>query len=178
MKTRGKFQNDRHQESSTHLQQFHLNIKYKTYSTNRVVYCLSRSPLMTLTMVLESCSHETSKWPHLYEKYRDFANTYQMFCTNKDVTNFHLQDGMLCHMVHLCVPSSEQVNLVWESHYSQEAGHFSVEKTVAVLQQHFYWPELRHDVNKYIGSCTACVISQTTTKKKGMYTPLPTPKNP
>jgi hypothetical protein len=31
--------------------------------------------------------------------------------------------------------------MIWEAHYSWVAGHFSVEKTVAVLQKHFYWPE-------------------------------------
>jgi hypothetical protein len=34
MQTQGKLQNDRHQKWSTYLQQFHLNIKYKTGSTN------------------------------------------------------------------------------------------------------------------------------------------------
>jgi hypothetical protein len=54
-------------------------------------------------------------------------------------------------------------------------GHFGVEKTVAVLQKHFYWSKLRQDVVKYIRSCTTYVISKPTTKKQGMYTPLPTP---
>jgi hypothetical protein len=53
-----------------------------------------------------------------------------------------------------------------------------IEKTVAVLQQHFYWSKLRQDVNKYIRSCTACAISKPTIKKQGMYTPLPTPDRP
>ena len=41
MQTQGKLQNDRHQKWSTYLQQFHLNIKYKKCSTNRVSDCLS-----------------------------------------------------------------------------------------------------------------------------------------
>jgi hypothetical protein len=54
------------------------------------------------------------------------------------------------------------------------ARYFGVEKTVAVLQKHFYWPKLQQDVDKYIRSCTACAIAKLTTKKKGLYTPLPT----
>jgi hypothetical protein len=107
MQTQGKLQNDRHQKWSTYLQQFHLNIKYKTGSTNRVIDCLNRPLVMTLTTVLDSCGHETSGWPHLYETDPDFANTYQMLGANTVVTNFHLQDGLLCHLGHLCVPSSE-----------------------------------------------------------------------
>jgi hypothetical protein len=58
-------------------------------------------------MVLDSCSHETSGWPHLYETDPDFSTTYQMLGANSVVTNFHLQDGLLCHLGHLCVPSRE-----------------------------------------------------------------------
>ena len=41
IQTQGKLQNDHHQKRSTYLQQFHLNIKYKKGSTNRVVDCFS-----------------------------------------------------------------------------------------------------------------------------------------
>jgi hypothetical protein len=75
MQTQEKLHNDRHQNWSTYLQKFHLNIKYKTGSTNRVVYFLSRSPVIVLTMVLDSCDHETSGWPQLYETDPDFATT-------------------------------------------------------------------------------------------------------
>jgi hypothetical protein len=81
-------------------------------------------------------------------------------------------------MGHLCVPSSEKVKMIWESHYSRVVGHFGIEKTVEILQKHLYWLKIRQDVGKYIRSCTACTISKPTTKKQGMYTPLPTPDRP
>ena len=58
------------------------------------------------------------------------------------------------------------------------AGHFGIEKTVAMLQKHFYWSKLRQEVSKYIRSCTTCAIAKPTTKKHGIYTPLPTPDRP
>jgi hypothetical protein len=85
-----------HQKWSTYLQQFHLNIKYKTGSTNRVIDFLNRPPVATLTTVLDSCGHETSRWPNLYETDPDFTTTYQMLGANSVVANFHLQDGLLC----------------------------------------------------------------------------------
>jgi hypothetical protein len=142
MQTQGKLQNDHHQKWSTYLQQFHLNIKYKIGSTNHVVDFLSRLPITTLATVLDSCGHETYGWPQLYETDSDFTTTYQMMGTNAIVDNFHLQDGLLCSLGHICVPSSEQVKLIWESHYSQVVGHFSIENTVAMLQKHFYWLKL------------------------------------
>jgi hypothetical protein len=65
-----------------------------------------------------------------------------MLGANVVVNNFHLQDGLLCRLGHICVPSSEQVKLTWEAHYSQVVGHFDVEKIVAMLQKHFYWLKL------------------------------------
>jgi hypothetical protein len=115
------------------LQQFHLNIKYKIGITNRVVDFLSRPPFSSLTMVLDSCGHETSEWPQLYETDPDFTTTYQMLGVNVVLDNFHLQDGLLCRLGHICVPSSERAKLILESHYSQVAGHFGVEKIVAML---------------------------------------------
>jgi hypothetical protein len=53
-----------------------------------------------------------------------------------------------------------------------------MENTVVALQNNLYWPKLRQDVNKYIKSCTTCVIPKPTTKNKVMYTPLPTPDRP
>jgi hypothetical protein len=117
MQTQVKLHNDRHQKWSTYLQQFHLNIKYKTGSTNRVADCLSRLSVATLTTMLDYCSHETSRWPQLYETDHDFATTYQMLGANEFFDNFHLQDGLLCHLGHICVPSSERVKMIWESHY-------------------------------------------------------------
>jgi hypothetical protein len=160
------------------LQQFHLNIKYKIGITNRVIDCLSRPPVTALTTVLDSCGHETFGWPQLHETDPDFATTYQMLCANVVVDNFYLQDGLLCRLGHIYVPSNERVKLIWEAHYSQVAGHFGVKKTLAMLQKHFYWPKLRQEVGKYIRSCTVYAISKPTTKKQGMYTPLPTLDRP
>jgi hypothetical protein len=174
----GKLQNDHHQKWSTYLQQFHLNIKYKTGSTNHVIDCLSQPLMVALTTMLHSYGHEASEWPQLYQQDPNFATTYQLLGTGVNVIDFHIQDGLLCHLGHLCVPARKHANMIWEAHYSRMAGHFGMEKIVVVLQKHFYWPKLRQDVNKYIRSCTACVISKPTIKKQGLYTPLPTPERP
>ena len=133
---------------------------------------------MVLTTVLNSCGHETSDWPLLYKSDPEFSHTYQNLLEGQHVPDFHLHDGLLCHLGHLCVPSSERAKMIWEAHYSRTVGHFGVEKTVAVLQKYFYWPNLRQDVGKYIRSCTACAIAKPTIKKQGLYTPLPTPNWP
>ena len=88
--------------------------------------------------MLDSCSHETSGWPQLYETNSDFTTTYQMLGANIVVDNFYLHGGLLCHLGHIYVPSSKQVKIIWEVHYSQVEGHFGIKKTVEMLQKHFY----------------------------------------
>jgi hypothetical protein len=143
MHTQGKLQNAHHQKWSTYLQQFHLNIKYKTGSTNRVADCVNISSAVALTTVLDACGHENYGWPKLYEIDLDFATTYQMLGANTVVANFHLRDILLCRLGHICVPSSERAKLIWESHYSRVEGHFGIENIVAMLHKHFYWLKLR-----------------------------------
>ena len=125
-----------------YLQQFHLNIKYNKDSTKWIVDFLSRPPVTELTIVLNSCGHETSGWSPLYDNELDFATTYQAVSVGIVVANFHLQDGLLCHLGHLYVPSSERAKLILEAHYSQVEGHFGVDKMMAMLQKYFYWSKL------------------------------------
>jgi hypothetical protein len=63
IQTQGKLKNNRHQKWSTYLQQFHLNINYKTCISNCVVDYLIRRPVAALTIVLQSYGHESLEWP-------------------------------------------------------------------------------------------------------------------
>jgi hypothetical protein len=127
--------------------------------------------------VLNSCGNETFYWSLLYKSDPDFDHTYKTLLEGNQDPNFHLQDALLCHLGHFCVPSSEHAKMIWEAHYSQVARHFRVEKIVAILQKYFYWPNLRQDVRKYIRSCTAYAIAKSTIKKQGLYNLFPTPIN-
>jgi hypothetical protein len=128
--------------------------------------------------MLHSCGHESYEWPQIYQQDPDFSTTYQLLGTGVNATDFHIYDRLLFHLGHLCVPASECAKMIWESHYCQMAGDFGVEKTLVVLQKHFYWPKLRHDISKYIRSSTSCAITKTTIKKQGLCTLLPTLEKP
>jgi hypothetical protein len=94
------------------MQQFHLNIKYKSWRTNHAVDYLSRPPVAALTTMVHSYGHEASEWPQLYQQYPEFATTYQLLGTGVNVTEFHIQDKLLCHLVHLCVLASEHAKMI------------------------------------------------------------------
>jgi hypothetical protein len=134
--------------------------------------------MATLTTVLHSYGHEAMEWPQIYQRDPDFSTTYKILGIGANVTNFHIQDGLLCHLGHLFVLARKNEKMIWEAHYSRMARHFGVKKTVVILQKHFYWPKLRKNVNKYIRSFITCVIAKIAIKKQGLYTPLPTPERP
>jgi len=112
IQTQGKLQNDRHHKWSTYLQLFHLNIKYKKGITKNFEDFLGRPLIMALTTVLNSCGHKTSDWPLLYKSNPKFSHTYQTVLEGQHVPDFHLQDALLCHLGHLCVPSSERTKMI------------------------------------------------------------------
>ncbi|KAK1611265.1 hypothetical protein QYE76_034938 [Lolium multiflorum] len=46
-------------------------------------------------------------------------------------------------------------------------GHFGREKTLLMLADHFYWPKMRRDVDKYVKRCITCNKSKSKLKPHG-----------
>ncbi|KAK1666146.1 hypothetical protein QYE76_054305 [Lolium multiflorum] len=78
--------------------------------------------------------------------------------------------------LHLLCPSGS-VNIL-ESHAGGLMGHFGREKTLLMLADHFYWPKMRRDVDRYVRRCITCNKSKSKLKPHGLYTPLPAPTTP
>ena len=57
-------------------------------------------------------------------------------------------------------------------------GHFGVLKTYAILIEHFYWPNMKRDVERICASCVQCKMAKSTSHPHGLYTPLPVPFAP
>jgi len=106
MHTQGKLHNDYHEKWSMYLQKFHLNIKYNKENTIHVTDCLSQPLVMVITTVINSYGHETSKSLQLYNNEFVFAATYHTLSVGKQIILFNLQDVMICHLSHICAPSS------------------------------------------------------------------------
>ncbi|PKU66246.1 hypothetical protein MA16_Dca014096 [Dendrobium catenatum] len=70
------------------------------------------------------------------------------------------------------------MTILQECHESGIAGHFGRDKTLALTKEHFYWPSLSRDVERFIKRCRVCVVAKTQGKKIGLYTPLPVPEGP
>ena len=81
----------------------------------------------------------------------------------------------------LYVPNSQTLRLriLRNFHNSPTAGHYSQERTLYQLEQHFYWPEMRHDVKEYVKTCETCQRIKTPHHAQhGELAPLPAPCAP
>jgi hypothetical protein len=76
-----------------------------------------------------------------------------------------------------CVPNcSLRELLVKEAHGGGLMWHFGISKTLDVLYEHFYWPNMKRDVQRICDRCITCRQAKYRVMPDGLYTPLPFPK--
>jgi hypothetical protein len=79
----------------------------------------------------------------------------------------------------LCVPASSiRLLLLQEAHGGDLMGHFGVKIMEDVLAAHFFWPKMRHDVQRYVSRYTTCNKAKSRLNTHGLYIPLPVPSVP
>ena len=65
-----------------------------------------------------------------------------------------------------------------EGHGGGLMGHFGVLKTLSLLQEHFYWLNIKGDIVKICERCLKCRKAKSKLKPHGLYLPLPIPSFP
>ena len=151
-------------------------IKYKQGKENIVTDALSRRYILlnTLDAKLIGFAHIRDLYAHDH----DFSNVYNA-CEHAAFDKFYRHDGFLFRLNRLCVPKcSMRLMLIKEAHEGGLMGHFGIAKTLDVLQEHFFWPNMRIDVTKYCANCITCLQAKSKVHPHGLYTPLPVPLSP
>ena len=69
-------------------------------------------------------------------------------------------------------------NIIQEFHSGGLAGHFGKDKTIALVEDKYYWPKLKWDIAKYVARCRICQVAKGHSQNIGLYTPLPIPTEP
>ncbi|XP_042466500.1 uncharacterized protein LOC122049106, partial [Zingiber officinale] len=88
-------------------------------------------------------------------------------------------DGFLFRENRLCVPMYLLRELFTrEAHGGGLMSHFGITKTLGVLQDHFFWPHMKRDVERICEKCITCKQAKSKLKPHGLYTPLPIPSEP
>ncbi|PKI67449.1 hypothetical protein CRG98_012033 [Punica granatum] len=64
-----------------------------------------------------------------------------------------------------CIPSrSVRELLMREAHAEGFAGHFGEKRTLEIVKEHFYWPQMIRDVHRIIERCITCKKAKTNSK--------------
>ncbi|GJP52992.1 hypothetical protein CLOM_g12142 [Closterium sp. NIES-68] len=67
----------------------------------------------------------------------------------------------------------------YEVHDANCSGHFGVDKTLKMLQRHYYWPNASHNVQQYVASCPTCQLMKSSHQKPaGLLQLLDPPTKP
>ncbi|XP_013628485.1 PREDICTED: uncharacterized protein LOC106334699 [Brassica oleracea var. oleracea] len=87
--------------------------------------------------------------------------------------------GFIFYDNRLCVPCVSLRELyAREAHGGGLMGHFGVAKTLSTLQEQFYWPKMKQDVERVCSRCVTCKQAKSKVHPTSLYTPLPISEHP
>ena len=149
------------------METFPYVIRYKQGKENIVANALSWRYVLISTLDSKLLGFE-----HIKEY---FSNEYA--CCEKAA-----HDKFFRHLFwenRLCIPNCSIWDLlVRKSHGGGLMGHFGVAKSLGVLQEHFYWPHMKRDVERIYRRFITCRQAKSRVQPHGLYTPLPIPGEP
>ena len=152
------------------IQEYDIEIGYKTGKSNQNADSLSRIPILSIaTLTLKT---ETD-WIQ--------AQREDTFC--KDYieklkkSHIELPAGILKDKTgKIIAPESKRKEILENYHDHMLAGHLGIAKTLSKVKRQFTWPTLAKDVKQYVTSCIKCARRKAIGTSKAPLHPL-TPSN-
>ncbi|GBG78732.1 hypothetical protein CBR_g27957 [Chara braunii] len=132
---------------------------------NRVADTLSRRPDLC-AIVTTAFDLEDDLQPHFVKGYKSdptYSTLYaELSSDNPPASHYRISDEFL--LLHtrgkdlLVVPQDRilRTRLLGEFHDARLSAHLGVNRTLERLHQRFHWPDVLHDVTRYIESCAVC----------------------
>ena len=140
-------------------------LKHKFGKQNQVAGVLSWRVTLINTMEIEVISFDSIKV--LYQANDDFWEIIEKIkeptTSLSDHTRgvYFLQDVYLFRGKQLCIPiGSMRENIICEFQSGHLAGHFEKDKTIALVEDKYYWQKLIRDIIKYVTRCRICQVAK------------------
>jgi hypothetical protein len=169
--------NRRHAKWFEFIESFPYVIKHKKGKENIIADALSMRYTMLSQLDFKFFGLETIK--EQYSNDVDFKDILLKCREGRTWNKFVYTDRLVFHANKLCIPdSSVRLLLLQEAHGGGLMGHFGVKKMEDILADHFFWPKIRSDVERYVARCTACQKVKSRLNPHGLYMPLLVPSTP
>ncbi|UYV84191.1 hypothetical protein LAZ67_X001482, partial [Cordylochernes scorpioides] len=167
------------------LQEYDINIVYKSGRKHKDADCLSRSPLADTAEIeghitsIQDIAEEQSKDPHLVGIREKLAN--------ENLKGYQMIGGVLYKKNYdpegkpwlLVVPKQMRHEILKDVHDTPMAGHLGFAKTYDRVRKRFYWPGLYRTVSQYIAHCKECQRRKGVPQKPpGLLVPIPPTTSP
>jgi len=166
--------NRRHAKWVEFIESFPYIIKHKKGKDNVIADALSRRYTMLSQLDCRIFGLESIKGQ--YELDAAFKDVILNCKEGRAWNKFVLNDGYLFRANRLCIPvGSVHLLLLQEAHGGGLMGHFGATKTLDVLANHFFWPQMRRDVQRFVSRCTTCQKAKSHLNPHGLYMPLHVP---
>eukprot|EP01018_Ginkgo_biloba_P018965 Gb_14600 [translate_table: standard] len=168
--------NARHAKWVETLQSYTFTLRHKSGKSNQVADALS-----CRTTLLTAMSAEVTDFASVKEQYetdKDFkcawSYTKNPVADNGDLFDeYFLQHGYLFKGKQLCIPNNPmRKNIIKELHSGGLGGHFGRDKTIALVEDPYFWPGLRKKVAKCMEQCRICQVAKGVSQNTGLYEPL------
>ncbi|UYV79703.1 hypothetical protein LAZ67_18000349 [Cordylochernes scorpioides] len=167
------------------LQEYDINIVYKSGRKHKDADCLSRSSLADTAEIeghitsIQDIAEEQSKDPHLVGIREKLAN--------ENLKGYQMIGGVLYKKNYdpegkpwlLVVPKQMRHEILKDVHDTPMAGHLGFAKTYDRVRKRFYWPGLYRTVSQYIAHCKECQQRKGVPQKPpGLLVPIPPTTSP
>lgn len=102
-----------------------------------------------------------------------FSAIWKQCSNHKTTGEFYLQDGYLFKANQLCIPrTSLREHLIKDLHSGGLAAYLGIDKTIALVEDRYYWPHFKRDNTRFIQRCAICQTSKGTSQNTGLSIPL------
>ncbi|VVA40762.1 PREDICTED: retrotransposon, partial [Prunus dulcis] len=147
------------------LAEFDYKLEYKQGKTNVVADALSRKAVLAAVTQPQSSLMQRIREGLLHDPQ---AKSLLELVKDGKTRRFWLDDGILYATgKRIYVPRWDNLRreLLKECHDSKWAGHPGTHRTLALMSEAYYWPQMREDVDSFGRTCLVCQQDKTLQKQ-------------